>query len=174
MGPGMIPLLRLTMSRVRKGPAMMPALRPSLSGVRKGLGRNRDHLAPGTTVRMQRSIILMSENARAAGRLCLRSHLRSLGGDVMRKWLIFPVLVLITALSGCVSVPTGPSVMSLPGTGKSFEQFRIDDTICRQFAFEQAGGLTAQQAGQNAAVSSAIVGTALGCCRRSCDRQCFR
>jgi len=52
--------------------------------------------------------------------------------------------------------------MALPGTGKSFEQFRIDDTICRQFAYEQAGGLTAQQAGQNAAVSSAIVGTALG------------
>ena len=52
--------------------------------------------------------------------------------------------------------------MSLPGTGKSFEQFRIDDTICRQFAYEQAGGLTAQQAGQNAAVSSAIIGTALG------------
>jgi len=52
--------------------------------------------------------------------------------------------------------------MALPGTGKSFEQFRIDDTICRQFAYEQAGGLTAQQAGQNAAVSSAIIGTALG------------
>jgi len=80
----------------------------------------------------------------------------------MRKWLIFPVLVVITALSGCVSVPTGPSVMSLPGTGKSFEQFRIDDTLCRQFAYEQAGGLTAQQAGQNAAVSSAIIGTVLG------------
>ncbi len=50
--------------------------------------------------------------------------------------------------------------MSLPGTGKSFEQFRIDDATCRQFAYEQAGGAT--QAGQNAAVSSAIVGTALG------------
>lgn len=80
----------------------------------------------------------------------------------MRNWLIFPVLVVITALSGCATVPTGPSVMSLPGTDKSFEQFSFDDTICRQFAYEQAGGVTAQQAGQNAAVSSAIVGTALG------------
>jgi len=61
-----------------------------------------------------------------------------------------------------VSVATGPSVMSLPGTGKSFDQFRIDDTICRQFAYEQAGGLSAQQSGQNAAVSSAIIGTVLG------------
>jgi hypothetical protein len=52
--------------------------------------------------------------------------------------------------------------MSLPGTDKSFDQFRIDDDACRQFAFERAGGVPAQQAGQNAAVSSAIIGTALG------------
>ena len=80
----------------------------------------------------------------------------------MHRWLIFPVLVVIAVVSGCATVPTGPSVMSLPGTGKSFDQFRIDDATCRQFAFEQAGGISAQQAGQNAAVSSAIVGTALG------------
>jgi len=80
----------------------------------------------------------------------------------MRNWSTFPVLVVIAVLSGCATVPTGPSVMSLPGTGKSFEQFRIDDAVCRQFAYEQAGGVTAQQAGQNAAVSSAIIGTALG------------
>ena len=80
----------------------------------------------------------------------------------MRNWLIFPILVVITALSGCATMPTGPNVMSLPGTGKSFEQFRIDDATCRQFAFEQAGGVAAQQAGQNAAVSSAVIGTALG------------
>jgi hypothetical protein len=52
--------------------------------------------------------------------------------------------------------------MALPGTGKSFDQFRIDDASCRQFAYEQVGGVTAQQAAQNAAVSSAVVGTALG------------
>ena len=80
----------------------------------------------------------------------------------MHKWLIFPVLVVTTAFLGCATVPTGPSVMALPGTGKSFEQFRVDDATCRQFAYEQAGGVTAQQAGQNAAVSSAIIGTALG------------
>ena len=80
----------------------------------------------------------------------------------MRNWLIVPTLVVITALSGCVSVPTGPSIMALPGTSRSFEQFRIDDTICRQFAYEQTGGMTAQQAGQNAAVASTIIGTALG------------
>jgi hypothetical protein len=41
--------------------------------------------------------------------------------------------------------------MVLPGTEKSFDQFRIDDAVCRQFAFEQIGGASAQQAGQNAA-----------------------
>ena len=52
--------------------------------------------------------------------------------------------------------------MALPGTDKSFDQFRIDDASCRQFAYEQVGGVTAQQAAQNSAVSSAVVGTALG------------
>jgi hypothetical protein len=52
--------------------------------------------------------------------------------------------------------------MVLPGTGKSFEQFRIDDALCRQFAYEQVGGVTAQQAAQKGAVSSAVIGTALG------------
>jgi outer membrane protein OmpA-like peptidoglycan-associated protein len=80
----------------------------------------------------------------------------------MRRLMIFSLYILIASLAACATVPTGPSVMSLPGTGKSFEQFDNDDAICRQFAYEQSGGLTAQQAGQNAAVSSAIIGTALG------------
>jgi hypothetical protein len=42
----------------------------------------------------------------------------------------------LLALSGaaCASSPTGPSVLVLPGTGKSFEQFRADDARCRQIA----------------------------------------
>ena len=37
-------------------------------------------------------------------------------------------------------MPTGPSVMALPGTGKNFDQFRADDASCRQFAYAQIGG----------------------------------
>lgn len=71
--------------------------------------------------------------------------------------------VALVALGGCVSMPAGPSVMVLPGTGKSFDQFRADDYICRQFASEQIGGATAaQQAAENAGVNSALLGTALG------------
>jgi outer membrane lipoprotein SlyB len=65
-------------------------------------------------------------------------------------------------LSACAVVPTGPSVMALPGTGKTFDQFRNDDYNCRQFAFQQVGGQSTNQAVSNSAVGSAVVGTALG------------
>ena len=34
---------------------------------------------------------------------------------------------------------TGPSVMVLPGQGRTFEQFQGDDTTCRQIAASQDG-----------------------------------
>ena len=33
-------------------------------------------------------------------------------------------------LSACATVPTGPSVMVLPGSGRSFPQFQTDDANC--------------------------------------------
>ena len=71
-------------------------------------------------------------------------------------------VTVLLALAGCVSVPSGPSIMSLPGTGKSFDQFRADDFECRQFASVQAGGSSAQQAATDSGVRSAAVGTAVG------------
>jgi Glycine-zipper domain len=65
-------------------------------------------------------------------------------------------------LGACATVPpSGPSVMVLPGDGKTFEQFRSDDFACRQFADSQAG-TTAQQASVDSGVRSAAVGTAVG------------
>src|SRR5207247_1049424 len=52
----------------------------------------------------------------------------------------------VVVLAGCASVPNSPGVMVLPGTGKSFDQFRVDDAVCRQFAYEQVGGKTAERA----------------------------
>ena len=71
---------------------------------------------------------------------------------------------LLTALllTACASVPTGPSAMALPGTGKSFDEFRVDDASCRQFAQDQLGGTSANQASNDSFVKSAAVGTALG------------
>jgi hypothetical protein len=37
-------------------------------------------------------------------------------------------------------MPTGPSMMALPGSTKSFDKFRIDDNQCRQIAHEQVNG----------------------------------
>ena len=42
-------------------------------------------------------------------------------------------------LTACATVPAGPSVMALPGTGKTFEQFQGDDGACRQWALQQSG-----------------------------------
>ena len=64
-------------------------------------------------------------------------------------------------VTACATVPTGPSVMVLPGTGKSFEQFQADDAVCRQWA-AQLTGTTTQRASTESTVSGAAIGTVLG------------
>jgi hypothetical protein len=66
------------------------------------------------------------------------------------------------ALGGCVTFPTGPSVMALPGDQMSFDQFRADDYACRGYASQSIGGQEAQQAAIDSGVTSAVVGTAIG------------
>jgi hypothetical protein len=63
-------------------------------------------------------------------------------------------------LGACVTVPSGPSVVALPGNNKSFDQFQADAFACQQFAQQSVGG-SAEQA-NNYAASSAIAGTAIG------------
>lgn len=65
-------------------------------------------------------------------------------------------------LAACASLPNGPSEMALPGTGRNFSEFRDDDRSCRQYATQQIGGATAQQAQGDSVVRSAAVGTAVG------------
>lgn len=77
---------------------------------------------------------------------------------VMRLGILSGAFVL----AACTVMPTGPSVMVLPGTGQSIERFHADDVDCRQFAHFQIGGRTAEQASQQSAVTSAAVGTVVG------------
>ena len=79
-----------------------------------------------------------------------------------RTWLlgILPVSAALL-LTACATVPTGPSVMVLPGNGKNFEQFQTDDAVCRQWALQQTG-TTPNEAGAASAVTSAAVGTVAG------------
>ncbi len=64
-------------------------------------------------------------------------------------------------LTACATVPSGPSVMVLPGDGKSFEQFQAEDAVCRQWALQQTG-TTPNQAGAASTVTGAAVGTVVG------------
>ena len=81
----------------------------------------------------------------------------------MRRIITRVIPTAALALSACaVAPPPGPSVMALPGQGKSFEAFQQDDVGCRQYASQQTGGASPGVAATNSAVGSAVVGTALG------------
>jgi Glycine-zipper domain len=77
---------------------------------------------------------------------------------------LIPALVL----AGCVTVPSGPSVMVLPGTSKSFDAFQADNFACQQYA-QATLGLGAppgqpvvDQSAANSAVAATIIGAAVG------------
>ena len=70
--------------------------------------------------------------------------------------------LLAVTLTACVSLPPeGPSVMALPGSGRSFEAFRADDAWCRNYAQQSISPKTPETAAVNAGVASAAVGTAV-------------
>lgn len=80
----------------------------------------------------------------------------------MKLHRIFLIFTVVLAVAACASIPNGPSVMVLPGTGKSFDQFRADDFDCRQFAHYQVGGKEAEQAAGESVAKSAALGTVVG------------
>jgi OmpA family protein len=74
---------------------------------------------------------------------------------------LFLPLAAALVVAGCVTVPTGPAVMALPGSSKNFDAFRADDVSCREYAQYQLGPVAGQE-GQNRAVANAAGGAALG------------
>jgi hypothetical protein len=70
-------------------------------------------------------------------------------------------LVAALALAGCTTVPAGPSVMVLPGSGKSFEAFQLDDGECRAWADHQIGTSPGRAAAERTA-AGAVIGAGLG------------
>jgi hypothetical protein len=79
---------------------------------------------------------------------------------VTPKSLVFAA-PLALLLGACATVPTGPSVMVLPGSGKPFDQFQADDATCRQWALHVAG-ITTKKAATDTMITGAAVGTAVG------------
>lgn len=70
--------------------------------------------------------------------------------------VLIPLLSLLL-LGGCASVPSGPSMLALPGTGRTFNEFRASDSQCRQYASQLVSGRA-----NDTTVRNAIVGTAVG------------
>src|SRR3990172_9151034 len=69
--------------------------------------------------------------------------------------------LVVLLFTGCATIPTSPSVMVLPGAGKSFEQFQADNAVCRDWASQQIGTTSTTAAAQSTAGTAAI-GTVLG------------
>lgn len=80
---------------------------------------------------------------------------------IIKRMLRHMKLLAFLLVSGCATMPTGPSVMVLPAPGKHFEQFQTEDMICRQWASQQIG-MTAQDTANSNTVTGAAVGTVLG------------
>ena len=77
----------------------------------------------------------------------------------------FLIILAVIAVSGCATMPPGPSVMVMPPPGKSFELFQMEDATCRQWAEHQAGWHANETVNENLASGAAIgtiVGTGLG------------
>ncbi len=69
--------------------------------------------------------------------------------------------VALLVVSGCVTMPTGPTVLVLPAPGKPFEQFQVEDMTCRHWAEQQIGMAPQEVANQDTA-TGAVAGTAIG------------
>lgn len=79
------------------------------------------------------------------------------------NWQRGLLLICVAAvLGGCATMPTGPTVMVVPGPGKPFEVFMADDTLCRQWAQQQIGGTSPSQTANQNLTAGAVVGTLVG------------
>ena len=76
------------------------------------------------------------------------------------KRLVLP-LIAVFGLGACATAPIGPSVMVLPGHGKPFDQFQMDDAVCRQWATQQSGAVGGSSQAQST-LAGAAVGTLIG------------
>jgi hypothetical protein len=80
------------------------------------------------------------------------------------KKLLGFALIPALALGACTVVPpSGPSIVALPGPGKTFAQFQYDDQNCRNYAQSRNAdsGAAAANASNNTA-ATAVAGTLIG------------
>lgn len=81
----------------------------------------------------------------------------------MSRFTLALAAIPLVALAACSAhPPAGPSVMALPPQGKTMEVFQQDDLMCRDYADQRLNGIDPAKAGQQSALGSAALGTALG------------
>lgn len=78
-----------------------------------------------------------------------------------RKALTALAVLSAALLTACATIPTGPSVLVLPGTGKTFEAFQTDNAVCREWASQQVG-TSVERVGKESVGTGAAIGTAVG------------
>jgi len=83
------------------------------------------------------------------------------GEIAMVKVRSVALLICGLLLGACATVPAGPSVIALPGTGKSFDAFQGDDLVCRQWSAQQAG-TSPEHASAMTTAKDAGLGTLIG------------
>ena len=84
--------------------------------------------------------------------------------NLKRKRLL-SVATLVLLLGACTTIPDGPSVMVLPGSGKTFPMFQADDAECQQFALNRIGkspDRLAVESGVKTAALTAAMGALAG------------
>jgi hypothetical protein len=72
------------------------------------------------------------------------------------------VLLTVVFLSGCATMPIGPTVSVMPSPGKPYEVFMADDVVCREWAQYQIGGTSPSQTANENLAAGAVVGTMVG------------
>ncbi len=72
------------------------------------------------------------------------------------------VFFTVVVLSGCATMPIGPTVSVMPSPGKPYEVFMADDGVCREWAQYQIGGASPSQTANENVASGAVVGTVIG------------
>ena len=79
----------------------------------------------------------------------------------MRLANIIITTCCVASLTGCASIPSGPSVRVYPGAEKTFQEFQSDDAICRTWAGQKIG-LTPEEIRNQSTITGAGIGTLLG------------
>ena len=73
---------------------------------------------------------------------------------------VFAAAAFATLLAGCATTPMGPTVQAMPGPGKTFDAFQMDNNACKAFASDQVRGQA--DASNQRTAGTVAVGTVLG------------